>query len=252
MEACKVQKSLRAQLSAFKDYLKILEATKVSRAGMLSKKAEELSELLHLLDDSISPEQAKFLRMGSDYTTGRIDQFVTRIEEQRAELAGRQRQRTAHVAQIRTLWAELGMEEEWTKGKAASGEEEESFDDIIKAGAEEEIKVTTKNLEILRTRVSKLEEEKAFRVAEQGRLFGVLGALWDRTRVCPEESDAFKSAHQLLVLSTFEILEKEIARLEKVKREMMKELVGEVRVSLSQIWDEMRFSDQDKLFFRLA
>jgi hypothetical protein len=59
------------------------------------------------------------------------------------------------------------MEEEWTKGKAASGEEEESFDDIIKAGAEEEIKVTTKNLEILRTRVSKLEEEKAFRVAEQ-------------------------------------------------------------------------------------
>jgi hypothetical protein len=33
----------------------------VSRAGMLSKKAEELSELLHLLDDSISPEQAKFL-----------------------------------------------------------------------------------------------------------------------------------------------------------------------------------------------
>ena len=29
MEACKAQKSLRAQLSAFKDYLKILEATKV-------------------------------------------------------------------------------------------------------------------------------------------------------------------------------------------------------------------------------
>jgi len=27
-------------------------------------------------------KQAKFLRMGSDYTTGRIDQFVTRIEEQ--------------------------------------------------------------------------------------------------------------------------------------------------------------------------
>jgi hypothetical protein len=33
---------------------------------------------------------------------------------------------------------------------------------------------------------------------------------------------------------------------------MMKELVGEVRVSLSQIWDEMRYSDPDKLFFRLA
>jgi len=99
------------------------------------------------------------------------------------------------------------MEEEWAKGKVASGEEEESFDDIIKAGTEEEIKVTPKNLEILRTRVSKLEEEKAFRVGEQvcppffctitlslplfhsltlshtqGRPFGVLRALWEISR----------------------------------------------------------------------
>jgi hypothetical protein len=104
------------------------------------------------------------------------------------------------------------MEEEWAKGKVASGEEEESFDDIIKAGTEEEIKVTPKNLEILQTRVSKLEEEKAFRVGEQvclfffaqshtlsphthslthsltqGRLFGMLRALWEishDTRTC--------------------------------------------------------------------
>jgi hypothetical protein len=162
------------------------------------------------------------------------------------------------------------MEEEWAKGKVASGEEEESFDDIIKAGTEEEIKVTPKNLEILRTRVSKLEEEKVFRVGEQvcpplflhnhsltpslslthslshtgasiwgaarlvgnftrythihslphtftlslslshthkqGRLFGVLRALWDRTRVSVEESEAFKSAHELITLSTFEFI----------------------------------------------
>ena len=91
----------------------------------------------------------------------------THTHTQRAELISRQGQRGLHVAQIRTLWSELGTEEEWAKGKVASGEEEESFDDIIKAGNEEEIKVTPKNLEILRTRVSKLEEEKAFRIGEQ-------------------------------------------------------------------------------------
>ena len=56
----------------------------------------------------------------------------------------------------------------------------------------------------------------------------------------------------MLTFQIFFFVEEEIARLERVKREMMKELVGEVRVSLSQIWDEMRYSDHDKLFFRLV
>ena len=35
-------------------------------------------------------KKAKFLRMGSDYTLGRIDQLVARIQEQQDELASRQ------------------------------------------------------------------------------------------------------------------------------------------------------------------
>eukprot|EP00802_Teleaulax_amphioxeia_P002288 Tamp_02290.p1 GENE.Tamp_02290~~Tamp_02290.p1 ORF type:complete len:764 (+),score=219.23 Tamp_02290:52-2292(+) len=250
MQACKAPASLRGQLSAHKEYLKTLEATKVSRAGVLTKKAEELSALLHLLDDAISPEQAKFLRMGTDYTTGRIDQFVSRIQELQALLAQRQAQRASLVKEVRALWTELGMEEEWAMGKTASGEEEDSFDDVIKAGTEEDIKVTAKNLELLQTRVANLEEEKAFRISEQTRLFSLMATLWERTRVPAEESVAFKNAHQALTLSTLQKIEVQIGHLEEVKRAMMQELVAEVRVALTAVWEEMRYSDEDKQFFR--
>jgi len=53
-------------------------------------------------------------------------------------------------------------------------------------GKEDEIKVTMKNIEKLQDRVAKLQEEKVFRQSEQARLFGVLEALWDRTRVPTE------------------------------------------------------------------
>jgi len=52
-----------------------------------------------------------------------------------------QAQRASLVKEVRALWTELGMEEEWAMGKTASGEEEDSFDDVIKAGTEEDIKV---------------------------------------------------------------------------------------------------------------
>ena len=78
LEACKAHTTLRASLSAHKEYLKSLEATKISRAGTLSKKADELSALFHRLDDSLTPEQTKFLKLGTDYTMGRIEQFVSR------------------------------------------------------------------------------------------------------------------------------------------------------------------------------
>ena len=42
----------------------------------------------------------------------------------------------------------------------------------------------------------------------------------------------------------------EIARVEEVKRAMMKELVGEVRDQLAAVWEEMRYSDAEKQFFR--
>jgi len=43
-----------------------------------------------------------------------------------------------------------------------------------------------KNIEKLQDRVAKLQEEKVFRQSEQARLFGVLEALWERTRVPTE------------------------------------------------------------------
>lgn len=101
IEECKAHKTLRASLAAHKEYLQSLEAIKISRAGTLSKKADELSALFHELDDALSPEQAKFIKLGSDYTTGRIDQFVTRIEEARAELAAREQKRADLVDEVR-------------------------------------------------------------------------------------------------------------------------------------------------------
>jgi len=150
VDECKEHKCLRASLAAHKEYLQSLEAIKISRAGTLSKRADELSALFHELDDALSPEQAKFIKLGSDYTTGRIEQFVTRITEQRAELATRQQKRADLVAEVRALWEELGMAEEWARGTSTSaGGEDDSLGTIIKGNAENELKVTLKNLDAL-------------------------------------------------------------------------------------------------------
>lgn len=55
LEECKGHTTLRGSLTSHKDYLKSLEATKISRAGTLSKKADKLKDLFHLLDDTLSP-----------------------------------------------------------------------------------------------------------------------------------------------------------------------------------------------------
>jgi len=141
------------------------------------------------------------------------------------------------------------MKEEWERA-GAGNEPEDWADVIVKAGKEDEIKVTMKNIEKLQDRVAKLQEEKVFRQSEQARLFGVLEALWDRTRVPTEESETFKGSHQDLTLCCLETIEVDIARLEEVKRAMMKELVGEVREVLSGVWDDMRYNDDDRQFFR--
>ena len=48
-----------------------------------------------------------------------------------------------------------------------------------------------------------------------------------------QESETFKGSHQDLTLCCLETIEVDIARLEEVKRAMMKELVGEVHLSLT-------------------
>ena len=202
---CQAHTTLRTSLVAHKEYLKSLEATKLARASTLSKKADELRELFFQLEDTLSADQTKFLKLGSDYTMGRIDQLDARIAEQAAELASRQAQRTALVAMIRDLWDQLGLHEEWAAGKKC--EDGEEVDEVIKAGAEEDLKVTLDNLEKLRERISKLQEEKAVRKEEQMRLFAHLATLWERVRTPGAEADAFKTAHLPLTLQTLEKIE---------------------------------------------
>ena len=52
-----------------------------------------------------------------------------------------------------------------------------------------------------------LQDEKSFRKSEQARLFGVLGPLWERTRMAEEEASAFKAEHVALTLATLEKIE---------------------------------------------
>ena len=67
--------------------------------------------------------------------------------------------------------------------------------------------VTLGNMTLLQRRVARLEEEKLFRQKERSRLFGVLDALWERTRALHEEASAFKEGHKALTLTTLEKIE---------------------------------------------
>lgn len=79
---------------------------------MLDARVKELNVLFHQLDDSLNTEQAKFLRIVSDFTLGRIVQVDERIREVIEERTRREGVVASEVSSIKALWKELEVSDE--------------------------------------------------------------------------------------------------------------------------------------------
>eukprot|EP00960_Hanusia_phi_P016159 476323-Hanusia_phi.AAC.1 len=158
------------------------------------------------------------------------------------------------------LWCELGMYAQTVRshddvGGSCEGraqEKEGSCDVDKKLLAEEEIKLTLENLNLLQVRLEELELEKSGRKEKHRQLMETLHALWVRTRAEEAEVEEFKKQHEGITQTILSGMESEIARLEEVKRAMMKELIEEVRESIRQVWDEMRLTEEERTHFAPA
>ncbi|EKX41278.1 hypothetical protein GUITHDRAFT_142184 [Guillardia theta CCMP2712] len=265
IDELKAHDTLRACLTAHKEYLEVLEAKKAERAAILSSRAEELSALYYDLDDTLTTEQTKFLKVLSDFTLNRIEQFESRIQEMKKEKArlssqNRSQKRETLIKEIQALWCELGMytqsvttDSTLSVGESDGDVQEEGVCEVDKKLlAVEEIKLTLENLNTLQVRLEELEKEKSGRKEKHRELMETLHALWGRTRAEEAEVEEFKKQHEGITRAILSSMESEIGRLEEVKRAMMKELIQEVRESIRQVWDEMRLTEDERKSFAPA
>ena len=72
-------------------HLESLEATKAERSAAIEDKVKALTALFLEMEDQLSTEQTKFLRVLSDFTTKRIEQISERYNDAVCEKERRER-----------------------------------------------------------------------------------------------------------------------------------------------------------------
>jgi len=203
---------------------------------VLTGKSEELRVLFLDLDDALSDEQAKFLRVVCDYTPARVEAMSDRIKSCVEEKGTRGAHVAAHVETIKRLWDDISGED-----LEDDLEDAEGVDAKIKA--DEAWKLTLANLSTLQGRIQALRDEKEARTLSRGALLNHMATLWERIKTPAEDRERFPLEHPGIAMRTLHTLEAEIARLQEVKIAMMKELVLDTRVSLTEVWTAMCMTD---------
>ncbi|KAJ1477277.1 microtubule associated protein-domain-containing protein, partial [Baffinella frigidus] len=112
-----------------------------------------------------------------------------------------------------------------------------------KIKAEQAWKLTLANLSTLQGRIQALRDEKEARTLSRGALLNHMATLWERIKTPAEDRERFPLEHPGIAMRTLHTLEAEIARLQEVKIAMMKELVLDTRVSLTEVWTAMCMTD---------
>ncbi|KAG8702308.1 hypothetical protein FRC09_004809 [Ceratobasidium sp. 395] len=97
--------------------------------------------------------------------------------------------------------------------------------------------------------VSALEAEQTSREQRIQDLYNQLAPLWTRLGVSPEEVEEFIDANQGCSESSVLAYEAELARTKALKGQQMVTFIAHVRSELTQLWDALMMSDEERAEF---
>ncbi|KAG8704395.1 hypothetical protein FRC08_002252 [Ceratobasidium sp. 394] len=97
--------------------------------------------------------------------------------------------------------------------------------------------------------VSALEAEQTSREQRIQELYNQLAPLWTRLGVPPEEVEEFIDKHQGCSESSVLAYEAELSRTKALKSEQMVTFMAHVRSELTQLWDALMMSDEERAEF---
>ncbi|KAG8816432.1 hypothetical protein FRC19_000363, partial [Serendipita sp. 401] len=94
-----------------------------------------------------------------------------------------------------------------------------------------------------------LEEEKTHREAHIQTLYDQLEVLWKRMGITDEDIDDFVELNRGSSTDNVRAYELELERMLEMKREKMSMFIGNARVEIEQLWDDLMFSEEEREVF---
>jgi Ase1/PRC1/MAP65 family protein len=202
-------------------------------------------------------QDPKWDDLESDLTNERRNHFHIKRAEMKEELNSR----TAAVIQIvsdcQNLMHDLRMEPE-NDGSLIDRQiagslvrsKDGSFMMASKFRTNTCIGINAKAVEQLTKRVAELHGEKRRRKTLLQEMGASIATLWEKLRVSEEVQIAFTESVQGLGLDTVEKGKLELKRLHELKSVMLGKLVEEARESISELWDQINASSDQRLAFQ--
>ena len=194
--------------------------------------------------------EENWLDVESDLTQTRREEFHSKVKETEEEVSFRRATVLQIVKDCQDLIHDLKVDPE-----------EKSFDKKIMGSLKEEngeqrlvsihegdnnIGIDSKTMESLTDRVADLHGERRRRKEKLVAIGDVIHHLWDRLQISKDEREAFVSSINGLGLDTIERGEREVQRLEEMKKAMMGRFILESREKIKVLWHQTNTSNERK------
>ncbi|ORX47918.1 hypothetical protein BCR36DRAFT_330148 [Piromyces finnis] len=137
---------------------------------------------------------------------------------------------------ILNLWNELGIEPQ------------DEFDKLIENFNKNKFYVTEENMETIRLKCEKLEEEKSNRKLKVELLLKMINVLWDKMQIGIEERKEIENLTGYHC-DTIKKYENELIRLNKMKKKYMKSFILKCKLELETYWKKLYFSKEQQQQF---
>lgn len=144
--------------------------------------------------------------------------------------------------EIVRLWSELGIPQAQTDSCIVQNYRE----------SPEQLGLHASDMDRLRSRRDKLQEEKRSREKRLKDIRGTIEGLWDRLGIVEADRKAFLAANRGCGLRAINEFEDELARLNELKRQNLHLFVEDARVRIQELWDALYFSEEEMLEFTPA
>lgn len=193
----------------------------------------------------------------TDLTAIRREEFHTKVEEMKQEIATR----TAAVIQLlrdcQHLMNDIGInaqaDDASNLDRRISGSivrsKDSSFMMVSKFETMTCTGISANALKALTSRASELSNEKNRRKDLLQEMGGEISALWEQLRIPQEDQQEFTNSVKGLGTDTIEKGKNELKRLKSLKSQMLGKLINEARENIQELWNETNGTyDQRKSF----
>eukprot|EP00462_Mataza_sp_D1_P024119 CAMPEP_0175144932 /NCGR_PEP_ID=MMETSP0087-20121206/14453_1 /TAXON_ID=136419 /ORGANISM="Unknown Unknown, Strain D1" /LENGTH=527 /DNA_ID=CAMNT_0016429549 /DNA_START=56 /DNA_END=1639 /DNA_ORIENTATION=+ len=226
--------TLREQLSKLNSQHEPL----LQQTQMQSDKIQSALDNLHSIWRELgSPVDEDFKEIGFDLSDVRFAQIENKICGENDAKAERQQQVATCASDIKLLVEELCLEEN----------EKTSLDHLILEA--KDLKINSTFLAGLHDRKQHLATLKQQRETKVKEIALQITELWEKLGVAAEERQQFLGKHSGLGLSTVTACEKELERLQEMKKSMMQDLTMTCRAKIAALWAETYTLQAEQLEF---